>query len=490
MSIIRTQALIAELRKRDLAQERKQFRFSEFAFEKQKEFFVAPGPRFRVADTSRRSGKTTGIIGDLLRVCMETPGATCLYITLTRENVRKILWQELTMIIREYEIDCKLDNLALEVKFPNGSRILTGGVKDRTEIEKFRGFKLTRVYLDECQSMRSYIKELIDDVLIPALRDLRGSLFMTGTPGAVKAGSFWEYCNNPNWFHLKWTAFDNPYMHDLSKGKDLEVTLAEERKLRGIDVNDASYQRETYGVWIEDTESLVVRYDENINHYNDLPRGQYEYVLGVDVGYEDSDAIAVLAYSYNLNKIYVVEEYENPKQDITELANKIKLYQRKYKPVKMIMDAGALGKKIQEEFLKRHSIPIEAADKHRKLEYLEFMNADLRKQVLYAKKDSLFAQDSKLVTWDRSDPANPKISKAYHSDILDAVLYAYRCCLHYIKTEVEAKQKVGTDEYMDELEERDAENSTRMREDPDLYQLEQDMEQDMEEMSIMDDFGY
>jgi len=468
-------AIKAEIKKRSLL---KEFSFDKFAFQKQIDFFKSPGPRFRVADCSRRSGKTLGIVGDIIDTCLSQSNSTCLYISLTRENTRKIMWKELLEIIKEYSIPCKIDNLALEIHFTNGSRILTGGVKDRTEIEKFRGFKLSRVYIDECQSMRSYIKELIDDVLIPALRDLRGSMFLTGTPSVVRAGAFYEYCNNPNWFHLKWTAFDNPHMHDPLNGKDLEVTLAEERKLRGIDVNDASYQRETYGVWVEDKESLVIRYNESVNHFDELPRGQYEYILSADVGYNDSDAIAVLAYSDKLNKIYVVEELENAKQDITEFANNIKRLQKKYKPVKMVMDAGALGRKIQEELLRRHSIPIEAADKTRKLEYIEFMNADLNRGILHARKDSLFAQDAKLVIWDRTDPGNPKISKAYHSDILDAVLYGYRCCMHYIKQDVPLTRAAGTDLYMDELEERDAELSRMSREDPEIFELEH--------MSIMD----
>ena len=37
-----------------------------------------------------------------------------------------------------------------------------------------------------------------------------------------------------------------------------------------------------------------------------------------------------------------------------------------------------------------------------------------------------------LVEWDRRNPEKPKISDRFHSDICDAVLYAYRRCLQWL----------------------------------------------------------
>lgn len=423
---------------------------------------------------------TVGIAGDLIDSCLNATKSTCLYITITKDNVRRILWGDLKNILSENKIICKTNDLRLEVHFPNGSRILTGGAKDRLEIEKFRGLKLLKVFIDECQSMRQHIKGLIDEILIPALRDLRGSLYLTGTPGPVKAGPFYEYSHNNRWANFKWTAFENPYMHDPENGKDLNITLKEERELRNIDESDPGYQRETYGTWIEDTESLVFKFND-INHFEHLPNEKFEYIMGIDIGYEDSDAIAILAYSYDSNKVYVVDEVENSKQDITDLANSIKALRDKYKPIKMVIDAGALGKKITEELKIRHQLPIEAADKARKFEYIEFLNADLRKNVLRAKKDSLFAQDSKLVMWDRSNPLKPKISTVYHSDIGDAVLYAYRECRHFLYKEVAPTPKRDSNAYMDELEKKESENMERFNEDPESFLLEKEFEADLED---------
>ena len=137
----------------------------------------------------------------------------------------------------------------------------------------------------------------------------------------------------------------------------------------------------------------------------------------------------------------------------------------------MVIDAGALGKKIQEELRHRHHLNIEAAEKERKFEFIEFLNADLKRGVFKARSDSLFAQDSKLVTWDRTDPMKPKIASNYHSDILDASLYAYRACYHYIKDEKPKRVQINTNAYMDEMERKEAEAmELAKQDDPEIWE--------------------
>lgn len=449
-------ALLNELQKRKTLQEEKKFKFSEFAFKAQYDFFRGEGSRYRTAVCSRRSGKTVGIAGDIIDTCLTEKDVTCLYITLTKDNVRKILWGDIEKIINDYKIKCQVNHQLMSIKFPNGSRLLTGGAKDPSEIEKFRGLKLRKVYIDEAQSMRPHIKELIDDVLSYCLLDLGGSLYLTGTPGPIKAGAFYEYSHDTEWHNVKWTAFDNPHMHNPAAGKDLEVMLTDLRRKRGIEATAPSYRRETYGEWIDDLDSLVFHYDSKINHFVTMPE-KLSYIFGIDIGYNDSDAIAVLGYSQLTNSVYLVEEVEKSKEDVTALAEEISKLQKIYKPFKMVIDAGALGKKIHEEYRNRFHLNIEAADKDRKFEFIEFLNGDLKRGVFRARSDSLFAQDAKLVTWDRTDPLKPKIASNYHSDILDAALYAYRACYHYIKEDAPLRTQVNTTAYMDELERKEAE---------------------------------
>lgn len=486
-------ALLQELERRKQRAETPDFSFDSFTFDAQKVFFRGKGNRFRAACTSRRAGKTLGIASDLISTATEEEEVNLLYITQTQQAARAIIWGDIVKIIEDHKIDAKLDNQRLVITFPNRSKIYIAGAKDQSEVSKFRGWKLRKCYIDEAQSMRaSILTELINDVIIPCLRDLRGELIITGTPGPVKAGPFYEYTHSKNWYTYHWTAFDNPYMHNPEEGLDLEETLAEERIMRGIDETDPSYIRETYGKWVEDIDSLVYKVNKITNIYENIPtEGEWSYIVGVDIGYNDSDAIAVLGYNSWDKKVYLVEEIIKSKQDITTLVNHIRRVIKEYEPVKIVADAGALGKKITEEIRLRHGIHIDAADKHRKVEFIELLNDDLRTCKLMLPKNSVFEEESYLVMWDKEskikNPERPKISDAYHSDIHDAVLYAWRECRHYLSFKPEPPPAQGTNEYMEEMEAKEADNLKRQQEDPMGFSLEQQLEEDMEALDAIID---
>ncbi len=477
-------ALLAELQKRKSQAEKPKFVFTDFCFDKQVGFFRGKGTRFRNAVCSRRAGKTVGIVADMLDTCLKESEVNLLYITITQQQARAIIWSDLLRLVEDYQIDCKVDNTRLTVVFPNKSKIYIAGAKDRTEIEKFRGWKLRKCYIDECQSFRTYIKELINDIIIPALRDKRGELYLTGTPGPVKAGVFYEYSQSKNWRSHHWTAFDNPYMHN-PPNLDLEEVLREERIIRGIDETDPSYIRETFGKWIEDSDALVYKFDRIRNIYTTLPTdGEWSYIIGVDIGYNDSDAIAVIGYNSHHKKVYLVDEHVKNKQNISQLVEVIQYYKDQYNPIRMVMDAGALGKKIQEELRFRHGLHLEAAEKTRKVEFIELLNDDLRTERFKAFENSIFQEDCMLVQWDKDskirNPEKPKISDTYHSDICDAVLYAWRECKHYLSEKPPEIPVEGTDEYMKELEKKEADEMQRKKEDPYAFELEKQFEEDME----------
>ncbi len=479
MSTIKPERLRKELLKRAAKKEEASaapsFSIEKFCFPEQLAF--ANCQRIiKTALTSRRAGKTNGIIADFVETCSKEDNVLCLYITLTSRSARAIIWGELKRVADLYKLDVKPDDTRLEMFFnKTKSTIRCGGAKDEVEIEKYRGLKIRKAYVDEAQSFRPYIRTLINDILLPGLRDLNGELGLTGTPGPVPAGPFYDYCTSPMIPNFKWNAFDNPHMHNPESlyglpFRDLTVRLKEERALKGITENDASYRRETYGDWVEDRDSLVFKFSPAINLFTVPPTGRMIYIFGIDIGWIDSDAIAVLGYNFQDGTVYLVEEHVQDKQTISDLIKKIKELHTKYQPVKMVMDGGGLGKKIQEEIKQRHSLNVEVAEKHRKFEFIELMNDDLRTARMKVFANSRFQQDTSLVVWDRSDPTKLKVSDIYHTDIGDAVLYGWRECKHYVSTDLGIKApNRNTNEYMDALEAKEAEEmELRNSQDSDL----------------------
>lgn len=434
------------------------FSIEEYCFPEQLAFIQDPA-RFKTAVCSRRSGKTIACAADLMYTANTQKGDVA-YITLNRVTAKRIIWRELLKINKAFMLGGHPDNSELTLTLPNGNVIYVSGAKDSAEIEKFRGLALRKVYIDESQSFRSYIKDLVEEVIEPALTDYYGSLCLIGTPGPVPAGFFFDASNGDSYSNHHWTMQDNPHIK-LKSGKDPLDMIKELAKRRGLAIDDPSIQREYFGKWVKDENSLVYKFNADKNTAITMP-DKLTYVFGIDIGWVDSDAIAVLGYNYEDKNVYLVEEVITSKQDITALVGQIKILQEKYKPVRMVMDAGALGKKIQEEILQRHSLVIEAAEKTRKNEFIKLLNDDLRTERFKAKHDSVFAEDSYLVTWNYDDPAKPTISDRYHTDIGDAVLYAWRECRHYFAKPTDLLPPKGSREYiqlMDQILEEQEEQS-------------------------------
>jgi len=435
------------------------FRLDKFLFDKQLRFVESPHP-FKIAVCSRRSGKTVACSADLVYTAISNPEVTCLYITLSRNTAKKIIWKDIRRINIDYKLGGQEDLTELSMTFPNGSTIYLSGAKDESEIEKFRGMAFKLVYIDECQSFREYIRDLIDDVISPALMDYAGTLCLIGTPGPIPAGYFAEVAGivpekisaSESWMQFGWTFFDNPFIV-VKSGKTHEQSLDRELKRRGVLMSDPSIQREWFGKWVLDSDSLWIQYNSAKNHFDKLPElkpgNKYNYIMGIDLGFQDADAIGVIAWSDESPITYLVEEVVTRKQGLTELASQIQALCGRYEISKMVIDEGGLGKKLAEELRRRHGLPVQPADKVRKQENVAFLNDALRTGRFKAKSSSAFAQDSMRVEidWSKSTPDRIKVSDKYHSDIIDAVLYAFKESPSFSYMPPEEKPKHGTKEW-------------------------------------------
>jgi hypothetical protein len=415
--------------------QQKAFSLEKFCFGKQLAFVEDPSP-FATAVCSVRAGKTVGCAADLVHTALGRAGIVCLYITLNRLSAKRIIWPDLIKIVREYNLGGKINESELSITFPNGSKIYVSGAKDKSEIEKFRGLALALCYIDECQSFRSYIQELVDEVIAKRLFDYAGRLRLIGTPGPVPVGYFYDCSVSNQWSHHYWTMFDNPWL-PIKSGMSHDEILQRELDRKGVTREDPAIQRECFGRWAFDPNSLVFRYNDKLNDFTELPaiKGDWSYILGVDIGFNDADAIAVIGWNEKAKEAYLVEELVKNKQGISELANQLGEFIKRYNPTRVVMDTGGLGKKIAEEIRIRYALPISAAEKQRKFEYIELLNDALRTKRFFAKRTSRFAEDCRLVEWDRDnkDPEGKlKIKDTFHSDICDAVLYAFRESCHWM----------------------------------------------------------
>lgn len=444
--VISPQAARIELaRRQGLIETPGTFRLEHYLFDKQLSFVTDPSP-FKTGVTTRRAGKTIACVADLTHTALGQPNCIVLYVTLSRKNAKRLVWPEFKKLNTRYQLGGDVNESDLSITYPNGSVAYILGASDRTSIEDFRGLAIKKVYLDESQSFPSYIEQLIDDVLSPALMDHDGQLILIGTPGPIPNGYFFELTKSKTWSHHFWSFFDNPKLPFLTRGKSHQDMLNRELERRGVKADDPSILREWYGQWVVDSSSLVYHYNPEKNDYGTLPSGEWHYILGVDLGYEDSDALAVLAYTDGGPDTFLIEERVKRHQDLTQLCIQIDELVAKYPLHKIVVDTGGLGKKITEEISKRYKIPMVAADKARKSEKIELFNDALRTGRFKAKVASLFAHDSGKVEWDwdKTTPDRKVISSRFHSDICDAVVYAFTESYAYTYEKPTTEPEYGT----------------------------------------------
>lgn len=408
--------------------------------------FIQDSSRYIAVQCSRRAGKTNGLAIRYLHTLEKHPGCQCLYMSLTRESALNIMWPVLQELNERYNLGCIFTQSKLEMTYPNGSKLRLLGADMKNFVKRLKGIKTPGIGIDEAQDFGTHLQSLIDDVLTPAMADYPDSwLALTGTPGPVPMGYFFEVTHQKKYGYTthNWTIFDNPYMPNP------EIFLADLKNKRQWADNNPTLLREWMNQWTLDTESLWVRYNENKNHFENLPNGKHVYILGIDIGFNDADALAVVAWNEAGPTTYLVEELITEKQDFTSLVNQINMMSKKYDISKMVIDEGGLGKKLAEEMRRRHHIPVQPAEKTRKQETVAFLNDALRTRTFMAKKDSRFAQDSYMIEidWEKTTPDKIVIKKNPHSDIIDAVIYAFKESPAFSYQAPKAKPKLKTEEW-------------------------------------------
>lgn len=393
--------------------------------------FVRDTSRLRVACTTRRAGKTTASSIALLETALANPGCMVGYAAMTRIMADDLVWQPLKRLNATYALNGITNDTKLTLRLPNGSVIRCGGAQNKKDADKWRGISKVKLFiLDEAQSWAgATIEYFVNEILTPTLIDVAGSIAVTGTPGPLPQGYFYDLVHSPDVSRHSWSLRDNPHL-----GEDVDVFLGRIRRERGISELDPGYQREFLNRWVIDTESLVYKYAEALNDYQDLPAGKWHYVIGVDFGFEDADAIAVLGWTDASPNLYLVEEDVGNHQSTTEVINRVRALSERYRPRAIVGDPGGGGKRIIEDLRREHGMYIEAAEKTKKIDHIMLLNDWLRTGRLKIKAASHCAQDYRRIEW-HPEYRGVRVSDAFHSDIADAVLYAARRARHYLYQE-------------------------------------------------------
>ena len=440
---------------------------SKTLFDQQVEFIEDESKR-KAAICSRRSGKSYAAGRYLIKEALEDEGTTCVYIARTREAAKRILWSSLKEADQRFRLGIKFNNADLIAVFPNKSKIMFTGANDASDVDKLRGAAFSLAVLDEAAFFNINLRELVNEVLTPALLDRDGSLVMISTPNSACHGFFYDITEKGtyNFSVHRWTVKDNPYMQHAVRAiqKDIDNGI--------LDPSDPSYKREYLGIWVRDDQEIVYNYTQNNLFENRPVSDEWEYILGVDLGYHDATAFVVVAWSPDYPSLYVIDEFKQSRMLTSEVEDKIHRFMKDYNFTSIVMDSGGgASKMLLETFKQRSGIPLKAAHKSGdKVGMIKIMNSDLKACSVKIKRGMELLTEWDKLQYNKSGTAE---DKRFDNHLSDACFYAWQESRHYLYEEKEMPVIPGSKEYYrrleDDMEQKLLERDEQEQYDPDVW---------------------
>jgi phage terminase large subunit len=406
---------------------------SDPSFQQQTEFFRDKA-KFISACCSRRAGKSVGLAKKLIQAAQKFPGSMIPYISLTRKAANNIMFPTFKELNEQYKLALVMKEHRSEVWCPNGAKIAFFGADSSGLTERLRGPKYPIVAIDEAQSYKIDLENLVFDILSPAVADYSkegfGQIIMAGTPGRVPSGFFYEtQMKSMKFSKHSWTVFENPYFPNPQEYLDMLL------EAKNVTIDHPTIQREWFAKWVKDDSALVYHLSKKNLIEGYQPTQHNFYVLGFDLGFNpDPTAFTLVTYNRYEGRLVVLKSYSKSELTVTEVGDEIEKFRHQFPNLKIVGDVGALGKMVAEELRKRFGLAITPADKRGKIDFINILNDDLRNERIHlvTKECKELIDEMETLQFDglevrkREDPR-------FKNDCADSFLYAWRFCYHYIK---------------------------------------------------------
>lgn len=347
------------------------------------------------------------------------PGGVSFFAAKDAKTAKRIIWKTFHELDDEYELGLQYHLGDMVIEAPNGYSIWLLGLPDEGEADKLRGGTHGFVdgVIDECATIRSEVlKYAAINCALPALGENDGRLALTGTPGSLMSGFFFDQCQRRSNFH--WDARDNPHLR-FGGDRLLEQAIANNP---GWTWDTPTFKREYLGIWCEDSESLVFQYSplRNIT-YDAFDVGRT--ILGVDVGYEDGNGYCVTrSQPPNNPEIHVLRCYERTGQKLHGMAAEIEQLRRQYSVNYIFVDEGNNGKLVSKSLCDM-GIPCRPTPKGPKRPRIEYIRGGLAAgtlKVLRGECDTLLGEWG-MIPWNE---ARTDMDERYSNECSDACIYS------------------------------------------------------------------
>ena len=325
-----------------------------------------------------------------------------------------------------------------EIRCRNGSKFIFRGLAHNiNEIKSMEGVDRCWVAQAENVSWHSW------EVLIPTIRAAGSEIWIDFNPAQIDDATYDLFVTHrqSDEVYVHTTYRDNPWFPEELE-RERQYLLAN---------NKAKHDHIYEGVPMLLTDARVFNpKDDNfftMAEFGEWCNGQAKddirLCAGLDFGFEDADAFAVVAYSLNPKnrEHWVLYQYKQRRESVTELAAAVKEAIRltlsfpevqalPHQEINISSDFGGGGKQIAWELYQQHGIKcFEPAIKSEKKLAVDLLRDEVVEGRIKMRTESPLEEEMTRIIWQRD--ARDRIIReidddAYHPDALWSVIYALR----------------------------------------------------------------
>jgi len=285
--------------------------------------------RFVCAAVSRRQGKTyiANIIGQLVSL---VPNSNILIMS-PNYSLSQISFDLQRQLIKHFDLEVAKDNAKDKViELSNGSTVRMGSVN---QVDSCVGRSYDLIIFDEAALADG--KDAFNVALRPTLDKDNSKAIFISTPRG-RNNWFAEFFDRgfndefPEWASIRASYKDNPRMS--------ETDIAEARK----SMSEAEFRQE-YEADFNTYEGQIwnFNHEECVTNNELLDTTNMDVFAGLDVGYRDPTAFCVIAYDWDEQKYYVLDEYLDAEKTTEQHALEIQKRMQKWNIDYIYIDSAA-----------------------------------------------------------------------------------------------------------------------------------------------------
>jgi len=288
-----------------------------------------PKYRFVCAAVSRRQGKTyiANIIGQLVSL---VPGS---HILLMSPNyaLSQISFDLQRNLIKHFGLEVVKDNAKDKViELSNGSTVRMGSVN---QVDSVVGRSYDLIIFDEAALVNG--RDAFNVALRPTLDKENSKAIFISTPRGRNnwfAEFYYRGFNDefPEWASLRATYHENPRLSE----QDIDEARKSMSEAEFSQEYEADFNIYEGQVWAFDHEECVA-------DLADFETKRMDVFAGLDVGYKDPTAFCVIAYDWDEEKYYVVDEYLDAERTTEQHAVQIRKLVSKWNIDYIYIDSAA-----------------------------------------------------------------------------------------------------------------------------------------------------